>query len=70
MKTENQDWLDWLHNMRREEEERRVREGLSLSDWLCQVNAEADAIMTQLTDQGQPTAVRDEPQASPHGHQS
>jgi len=68
MKAENQNWFDWLHNMRREEEERRVREGLSLSDWLRQVNAEADAIIAQLTDQGQPATVRDKP-ADPKGRQ-
>jgi hypothetical protein len=63
MKSKNQDWLDWLHNMRREEEERRVREGKSLSEWLRQVNAEADAIMAQLTDRGQPAVARDKPQS-------
>ncbi len=63
MKSENQDWLDWLHNMRREEGERRVREGKSLREWLRQVNAEADAIMAQLTEQGQPAVARDKPQS-------
>jgi hypothetical protein len=62
MKSESQDWLDWLHNMRREEEERRVREGKSLHEWLRQVNAEADAILAQLTDQGHPAVARDKPQ--------
>jgi hypothetical protein len=63
MKNESQDWLDWLHNMRREEEERRVREGKSLREWLHQVNAEADAIMAQRTEQGQPAVARDKPRA-------
>lgn len=61
MRCESQDWLDWLHNMRREEEERRVREGKSLREWLRQVNAEADAIMAQLPDKGQPAVARDKP---------
>lgn len=68
MKSENQDWLEWLHNMRREEEERRVREGITLRDWLCQVNAEADAIMAGLADQSQPSIARDKP-ADPKGRQ-
>jgi hypothetical protein len=68
MKSESQDWLDWLHDMRREEEERRVREGTSLCEWLRQVNAEADAIMAQLTDQGQPAVARDKP-ADPKGRE-
>jgi hypothetical protein len=69
MKSESQDWLDWLHDMRREEEERRVREGTSLCEWLRQVNAEADAIMAQLTDQGQPAVARDKA-ADPKGRES
>ena len=63
MKSENPDWLEWLHGMRREEEERRVREGKSLREWLRQVNAEADAVMAQLTDQGQPAVARDKPES-------
>ncbi len=68
MKIDGLDWMDRLHNMRREEEERRVREGKSLREWLRQVNAEADAIMAQLTDQGQPAVARDKP-AEPQSRQ-
>jgi hypothetical protein len=66
MKNESQDWLDWLHNMRREEEERRVREGKSLREWLRQVNAEADAIIAELASQSRRPVARDKP---PQGSQ-
>jgi hypothetical protein len=63
MENESQDWLEWLHNMRREEEERRVREGKSLREWLRQVNAEADAIIAELASQSRRAVARDKPQS-------
>lgn len=39
--TDRQAWMDWLHQMRREEEEKRIRAGMSMTEWLRQVNAEA-----------------------------
>jgi hypothetical protein len=62
MKIDGLDWMDWLHNMRREEEERRVREGKSLREWLRQVNAEADAVIAELASQSRRAVARDKPQ--------
>jgi 3-hydroxyisobutyrate dehydrogenase-like beta-hydroxyacid dehydrogenase len=61
MKNEKLDWMDWLHKMRAEEEERRRREGISMAEWLRRVNAEADLVMTSLHEQGQVTVVHDRP---------
>jgi hypothetical protein len=61
MKNESQDWLEWLHDMRRDEEERRVREGTSLHEWLRKVNAEADAIIAELANQSRRVVARDKP---------
>jgi len=61
MKTNELDWMARLHKMRRDEEERRIREGLSVADWLRRVNAEADAAMAELPDREQPPVARDKP---------
>lgn len=63
MKTDGLDWMARLHKMRREEEERRVREGLSLADWLRQVNAEADAAMAELPEHDDQPVARDRPRS-------
>lgn len=61
MKTDGLDWMDWLHKKRREEEERRIRDGISMAEWLRRVNAEADAAMAQSREHSQPPVVRDRP---------
>ena len=61
MKIDGRDWMDWLHEMRREEEEKRIREGISMAEWLRRVNAEADAAMARIAEREQPSAVRDKP---------
>jgi hypothetical protein len=66
MKNESPDWMERLHEMRREEEERRIREGVSMVEWLRRVDAEADAVIAELGGDGQPLLARDK---SPSGSQ-
>ena len=49
MKIDDLDWMDWLREMRRKEEEKRIREGISMTEWLRRVNIEADATMVYIT---------------------
>ena len=65
MKTRNQDWMDWLHEMRREEEEKRIREGISMTEWLRRVNIEADAAMARIAEHEQTPVARDKPASKP-----
>jgi len=63
VKIDGLDWMDWLHKMRREEEERRIREGVSMVEWLRRVDAEADAVIAELAEDKQPLLARDKPQS-------
>jgi len=61
MKNENKDWMDWLHDMRREEEAKRVREGISMTEWLRRARAEAEQIRSRKREE---PAVHDRPSES------
>ena len=65
MKIEDQDWMDWLHEMRREEEEKRIRDGITMAEWLRRVNAEADAAMARIAEHEQVPVARDRPAMNP-----
>jgi hypothetical protein len=65
MKSEDMDWMERLHEMRRKEEEKRIREGISMAVWLRRVNAEADAAMARIAEIGQTPVARDNPAAKP-----
>jgi hypothetical protein len=65
MKVDGMEWMDWLHEMRRKEEERRIREGISMAEWLRRVNAEADAAMARTAAHEQPPVARDKPATKP-----
>jgi len=60
MESQQQDWLDRLHQMRREEEEKRIRDGVSMTEWLKRVNEEARAIRSRVRPREQPPVARDE----------
>jgi hypothetical protein len=57
--------MDWLHEMRRKEEEKRVREGVSMAEWLRRVNVEADAAMAQVAEREQSPVARDKQATKP-----
>lgn len=57
--------MDRLHEMRREEEEKRIREGISMTEWLRRVNIEADAAMARIAEHEQTPVARDEPATQP-----
>ena len=65
MKINGMEWMDWLHEMRREEEEKRIREGISMAEWLRRVNAEANAAMAGVAEHKQPSVARDKPATRP-----
>jgi hypothetical protein len=65
MKIEDPDWMDWLHKMRREEEEKRIRDGISMAEWLRRVNTEADAAMAEIAEHEQTPVARDRPATKP-----
>lgn len=65
MKIDGLEWMDWLHKMRRKEEEKRVREGVSMAEWLRRVNVEADAAMAQVAEREQSPVARDKPVTKP-----
>ena len=59
MKTDDTDFLDWLHNIRRESEEERQRLGLSYAERLARAEQAADAAIEELA--SQPVIARDKP---------
>ena len=65
MKSEDMDWMERLHEMRRKEEEKRIRDGIGMVEWLHRVNAEADAAMARIAELEQRPVVRDKPATKP-----
>ena len=65
MKIEDMDWMERLHEMRRKEEEKRIRDGISMAEWLRRINTEADAAMARIAENGQTPVARDKPAAKP-----
>ncbi len=59
MKIDGLDWMDWLHKMRAEAEEKRVREGISGAEWLRRAAAHAQEVLASLPEHEQPTVARD-----------
>ena len=45
MKIDGKEWMDWLHNMRAKEEEKRMREGISGAEWLRRASAHAQRLL-------------------------
>ncbi len=61
MKIDGPDWMERLHEMRRKEEEKRIRDGISMAEWLRRVNPEADAAMARIAEIEQTPVARDKP---------
>jgi hypothetical protein len=59
MKTEDDDFLEWLHRIRRESEEERQRLGLTYAERLARAEQVADAIVEERA--SQPFLARDKP---------
>ena len=56
MKVDGLDWLDWLHKTREESEKDRVRRGISGSDWLKEIRAQAEAFKRERAGREAPVA--------------
>lgn len=63
MKTDDTDFLDWLHRIRRESEEERQRLGLSYAERLARAERVADAVIEELA--SVPPVARDRPPEKP-----
>ena len=59
MKTDETDFMDWLHRIRRESEEERQRLGLSYAERLARAELVADAVTEELASQS--LIARDKP---------
>jgi hypothetical protein len=51
--------------MRRKEEEKRIRDGISMAEWLRRINTEADAAMAGIAEHEQTPVARDRPATKP-----
>jgi hypothetical protein len=63
MKTDDTDFLDWLHRIRRESEEERQRLGLSYAERLARAEQVADAVIEEFA--SHPPVARDKPATKP-----
>jgi hypothetical protein len=61
MKHNGDDWMDWLHRKRAEEEAKRLRDGISGAEWLRRVSARAQEILANLPEHAPATVARDKP---------
>jgi hypothetical protein len=64
MKTDDLDFMDWLHDQRRKAEADRRRRGLSGADYLRECVREAERVRDEMAAQG-PLVVRDAPATKP-----
>ena len=63
MKIDGLDWMDWLHKVRREAEEKRIRDGLSVEEWLRRAAERDEKVRARLRDREIPPVARDKPQS-------
>jgi len=66
MKNDGNDWMDWLHRKRAEEEAKRMREGISGAEWLRRAAAHALEVLASLREHEPAPVARDKP-AGPKG---
>ncbi len=62
MKIDGLDWMEWLHKVRREAEEKRIRDGLSVDEWLRQLRTRAAESRARRRSSELPPVVRDKSQ--------
>ncbi len=67
MKIDGLDWMDWLHKVRHDAEEKRIRDGLTVEQWLQQVRARASQARQLRHDREYPAVARDKPKSAPPG---
>jgi hypothetical protein len=61
MKVDGLDWMDRLHKIRHEAEEKRVRDGLSIEEWLRHAAGLDDEVRAGLREYEHPPVARDKP---------
>ena len=66
MKIDGNEWMDWLHRKRAEDEAKRMRDGISGAEWLRQASAHAQEILAGLSEHEPATVACDRPPAKPH----
>lgn len=53
MKIDETEFIDWLHKIRKESEDERIRRGLSGVEWLKEVKKEAEEIVRKCDESKQ-----------------
>ena len=48
MKIDGAEFMEWLHQIRKESEKERIKRGLTGAEWLKEVKKEAEEIMRKL----------------------
>jgi hypothetical protein len=64
MKVDGLDWIEWLHKVRHEAEAKRIRDGLSVEEWLRRAAVRDDEVRAGLPTREQPPVARDKPPES------
>lgn len=59
MKIDGLDWIDWLHKTRREAEEKRIRDGLSVEEWLTRLRDRTQEARAERRVRSQTPIARD-----------
>ena len=67
MKIDGLEWIDWLHKVRRESEEKRIRDGLSVEEWLRRAAERDDEVRASLRATESSPIARDGTQKKTHG---
>ena len=65
MKIDGLEWMDWLHKTRREAEAKRIRDGLSVEEWLRREARRDDELRASLLESECPPVARDKPATKP-----
>lgn len=61
MKSDGQDWMDWLHEYRAAQEKKRRELGVDEVEWMKRTSARAHEILARLPKHEQPSVARDKP---------
>ena len=64
MKIDGLEWMDWLHKVRHEADAKRIRDGLSVEEWLRRAAARDDEVRAGLPGREEPPVARDKPQSA------
>jgi hypothetical protein len=61
VKTDELEWMDWLHKRREAKERERQAQGISDVEWLRRIHVKADEILARLPSHDPAPVARDRP---------